>query len=182
MPTPETDPQEFPEDIVVRLAGDADLDPLTGLLAACVDDMRHHGLDQWDEQYPTRATLHADIQAGSLFVALAGDGGVVVGAFTLNQRQDPEYGDVSWTIRTPLVAVLHRLMVHPRAQRRGLARFLMGFAERRARRLGFRALRLDTLEHNARGLALYRGLGYREAGPVTFRKGRFTCFEKALDG
>jgi GNAT superfamily N-acetyltransferase len=188
MPTNENKP----EDIVVRLAGEVHLDQLTDLLSACADDMRRHGFDQWDQEYPTRATVLADIQSGALFVALAekedeegmgkGKGeGRVVGAFTLNQHQDPEYGEVAWMIPALPVAVVHRLMVHPNAQRMGLGRFLMRFAERRAWRMGFRALRLDTLEKNARALALYRALGYHEAGQVTFRgKGRFTCFEKAL--
>lgn len=71
-------------------------------------------------------------------------------------------------------------MVRPDAQRGGLGRFLMRFAEREAHRLGCRAIRLDTMDANARALALYRALGYRQAGGVRFRKGAFTCFERRV--
>ena len=168
----------------VRLGDAGDLDDLLALLRDCVRDMQGRGLDQWDDVYPDRATLAADLDARSLYLAAHGPppARVLLGAFTLNQRQDPEYADVSWRIAAAPIAVVHRLMVSPRAQRTGVGSFLMRFAEAEAYRLGFRAIRLDTHDDNARALALYRGLGYRQAGAVRFRKGAFTCFEKALPG
>jgi GNAT superfamily N-acetyltransferase len=165
----------------VQLAGAGDLEGLVGLLGDCVRQMQARGLDQWDEVYPSRATLEADIAGGTVYRATPADGSAgLLGSFTLNQHQDPEYADVPWQVTAPSVAVVHRLMVHPNAQRCGLGRFLMRFAERRAWELGFRALRLDTLLANERALALYRNLGYREPGQVRFRKGLFACFETAL--
>jgi ribosomal protein S18 acetylase RimI-like enzyme len=73
-------------------------------------------------------------------------------------------------------------MVHPSVQRMGLARFLMRFAELRARRLGYDAIRLDAFTGNAPSLGLYRALGYAEVGGVRLRKGLFRCFEKPLAG
>jgi GNAT superfamily N-acetyltransferase len=167
-------------DIDVRPATADDLDALVRLLGDCVADMRARGLDQWDEVYPQRDTLAADLAGGTLYRATRAGGGALIGALTLNQHQDPEYAEVPWQFGAPPIAVVHRLMVHPDVQRTGLGRFLMGFAERRAWELGFRTLRLDTLVANDRALALYRALGYREPGQVRFRKGLFTCFEKAL--
>ncbi len=141
--------------------------------------MQARGLDQWDDVYPDRATLATDIQARALYLA-ACDGAPLRGALTLNQRQEPEYAGVAWKIAVEPVAVVHRLMVHPSAQRAGLGRFLMRFAEREAHRLGCRAIRLDTMDANTRALALYRALGYRQAGGVRFRKGAFTCFERRV--
>jgi GNAT superfamily N-acetyltransferase len=166
-------------DVATRPAEPSDLDDLMALLADCIRDMRARGLDQWDEIYPVRSTLQTDLDEQSLYVASTATR-PLAGAFTLNQRQDPEYADVAWQIAGAPIAVVHRLMVHPAAQGAGLGRRLMGLAEQRAYRLGFRVLRLDTLVANDRALALYRGLGYREAGPVRFRKGLFACFEKAL--
>jgi GNAT superfamily N-acetyltransferase len=170
-------------DIDVRLAAASDLDSLVALLDACVREMQARGLDQWDEIYPSRATLEADVAGGTLYrAARAGGSGDLLGSLTLNQRQDPEYADVPWQVAAQPVAVVHRLMVNPGVQRQGLGRFLMRYAERRAHELGFRALRLDTYLANDRALALYRGLGYGEPGQVRFRKGLFACFEKALEG
>ena len=164
--------------VTVRLAEAGDLDDVVALLRDCVSEMQARGLDQWDDIYPSRTTLASDIDSRALY--LAAHDGALLGAFTLNQRQDPEYADVAWQILVEPIAVVHRLMVHPSAQRGGLGRFLMRFAEREAHRLGCRAIRLDTLDANTRALALYRALGYRQAGGVHFRKGAFTCFERRV--
>jgi ribosomal protein S18 acetylase RimI-like enzyme len=177
-----------PLGVTVRLAEARDLDGLVGLLDRCVGAMQAGGLDQWDQLYPNRATLEADLQSsGTLYLAvreaIRGGAEDLCGSFTMNQQEDPAYAEVAWQITSPPIAVIHRLMIDPGVQRQGLGRFLMGFAERRALQLGFRTLRLDTRLDNDRALALYRGLGYRDAGRVSFhlRKGRFACFEKALD-
>jgi len=168
--------------VTVRLAEAGDLDGLLALLRDCVSEMQSRGLDQWDDVYPDRSTLLGDIQARTLYLAERAGAPFLLGALTLNQRQEPEYADVAWAIAVEPIAVVHRLMVHPTAQRGGLARFLMRFAEREAHRLGCRAIRLDTLDANTRALALYRALGYRQAGGVRFRKGAFTCFERRVSG
>jgi GNAT superfamily N-acetyltransferase len=167
-------------DVSVQLAGPADLDAVTALLGACVREMQARGLDQWDDVYPTRATLAADIAAGTLYRAARAGSGDVIGSFTLNTTQDPEYADVPWQITDGPVAVVHRLMVHPTIQRQGLGSHLMRVAEQRAYELGYRAMRIDTYKKNGRALALYRSLGYAERGDVCFRKGVFACFEKRL--
>ena len=49
-----------------------------------------------------------------------------------------------------------------------------------ARGSGYGAIRLDASWANPVALRLYHGLGYRDAGGATFRKGPFRCFEKRL--
>jgi len=165
--------------VLVRPAHEDDLPRIGELLRECVEGMRAAGIDQWDDVYPDAATLRADLRSGSLYVAAA-EGHPIAAAFVIDDRQEPEYAAVPWTVVAPRVAVVHRLMIHPRCQGRGLGPFLMRFAELRARQLGFRALRLDAFTSNPRSLRLYAGLGYRDAGPVTLRKGLFRCFEKDL--
>ena len=166
--------------VTVTLALPGDLDAVAALLADCVREMQARGLDQWDDVYPTRATLAADIAGGTLYRAARASDGRMIGSFTMNETQDPEYAEVPWQVTAGPIAVVHRLMVHPSVQHLGLGGFLMRFAEQRAFELGFRAMRLDTYRKNERALALYRALGYAERGDVRFRKGAFACFEKAL--
>jgi GNAT superfamily N-acetyltransferase len=165
--------------VLVRRAHPDDLPRVGELLRDCVQKMRADGIDQWDDVYPTAATVESDLAGGTLYVASA-EGRPVAGAFTIDERQEPEYAAVAWSIRAPRVAVVHRLMVHPVCQGRGLGPHLMRFAELRARQLGYGALRLDAFTRNPRSLRLYERLGYRDAGPVTFRKGLFRCLEKDL--
>ena len=167
--------------VLIRRGHSDDLPRLLELLAACVSQMQHGGIDQWDEVYPNEATLRADVTAGSLFVAAA-PGHPVAGAFVVDQRQEPEYAAVAWRhidVGAP-VGVVHRLMIHPDLRRRGLGRHLMTFAELTARRMGCGAMRLDAFTGNAPSLRFYRTLGYSDAGQVRFRKGLFRCFEKTL--
>ncbi|HEY7205237.1 MAG TPA: GNAT family N-acetyltransferase [Methylomirabilota bacterium] len=62
-------------------------------------------------------------------------------------------------------AELIKLMVHPRARRRGVARALMLAAQDEARRLGRRTLVLDTRQGDP-SEALYRSLGWSFAGAI----------------
>lgn len=62
-------------------------------------------------------------------------------------------------------AEIAKLMVHPRARGRGLAKQLMATAEQGARGLGRRLLVLDTVEGGVAD-GLYRRLGWTEAGRI----------------
>ena len=62
-------------------------------------------------------------------------------------------------------AEIAKLMVHPRARGRGLAKQLMATAEQAARELGRRLLVLDTVEGGVAD-GLYRRLGWTEAGRI----------------
>ncbi len=165
--------------VVLRAARREDLAEVERLLRDCKAGMHAEGVDQWDDVYPTNAKVAADVEAGSLYVASVVDGNVI-GAVTVNDHQDPEYADVPWNLRPPRIGVVHRLMVQPSAQGRGVGAAIMRLTEDLARTLGFDALRLDAFISNPRSLRLYLRLGYADVAGVTFRKGAFRCFEKDL--
>jgi GNAT superfamily N-acetyltransferase len=172
-------PVSSTDGISVRVADERDVDRVMVLVQACIDDMRLAGVEQWDDVYPAEATFLADARDRTLYLAGL-DAAPLIAVLVLNEYQNPEYAEVPWTTSDTRVAVVHRLMVDPRHERRGIARHLMQFAEERARALGYGTLRLDAFTANPRALRLYHGLGYRDVGSVTFRKGVFRCFEKPL--
>jgi len=165
-------------DVTVRPAVESDLAAVMTLVGRCIDDMRGRGIEQWDDVYPAHDRFADDVAAGTLYVATSG--GDLVGTFTLNDYQDPEYVDVPWSVTDGSVGVVHRLMVDPEVQGRRLARRLMRAAELIAIDQGYTVMRLDAFTLNPRALRLYDALGYRDAGGVQFRKGAFRCFEKRL--
>jgi len=166
-------------DLSVARAVDSDLPAVMTLVDRCIGEMRRRGIDQWDDVYPTLDHFASDVSAGSLFVASV-DGEEIAGVFTLDEHQDTEYREVPWAFDEQPVAVVHRLMVDPAQQGNGIARRLMRFAEGTATNLGYQVMRLDAFTLNPYALRLYRALGYRDAGEVTFRKGKLRCFEKRL--
>ena len=165
--------------ISIRLANQDDVGLVMQLVRDCIADMRQAGIDQWDDIYPGLATVLSDAREGTMYLASL-DAEHLVGALVINEYQNPEYDEVPWTTVGVRVAVVHRLMVDPRDQGRGIARELMRFAEERAGELGYGAIRLDAFSANPRALRLYQRLGYHDAGCVTFRKGIFRCFEKSI--
>jgi len=97
---------------------------------------------------PMLADYRALIAAGR--VQLLEAGGAVVGVLVTEPRPDHLFVDV--------------VAVRPAAQRQGIGRRLMGFAEQEARRRGLAEVRLYTHQLMHGALALYRALDYEETG------------------
>jgi ribosomal protein S18 acetylase RimI-like enzyme len=166
-------------DTVIQQALPQDAEAIMQLMVACRQDMLSQGIRQWVEHYPTAAAVEATM-ADTFVIRLDGD---ITATVTLNEQGEQQYETVRWL--TPLrqrALVVHRLAVHPRYQRRGLARRLMQFAERLAMERGLASIRLDSFSGNPAALALYEGLGYTRMGEVRFphRDLSFVCFEKVL--
>jgi len=167
-----------PPTLTVRQATSADRDNLLALVTACIDGMRAQHIDQWDAQYPDAVAIDRDLAQGTAYVGLWGD--TLVTMIVVNEYQDAEYAEVAWQWTDGSIAVVHRLMVHPQAEGRRLARVMMAFAEQLAAEQDHTIIRLDAFSLNPRALRLYHALGYRDAGTIRLRKGIFHCFEKRL--
>ena len=163
---------------MIKHAEKQDLDSIMALCQAVTKDMLARGIDQWDAKYPTRDIFAKDIEARTMHVLWQGT--EMLGVIVLNQEQEPEYETINWQIQNHSMGVIHRLMVHPKAQGQGFATQLLDFAENLAKRSGFGAIRLDVFSENPVAVRLYEKRGYRRAGSVAFRKGEFFCMEKHL--
>jgi GNAT superfamily N-acetyltransferase len=139
----------------VRQLEDHEYDPLAEILIAVVDDgasvgflpplSRDEAIAYW------REVVKPDVR-----LLVAEHDGAIVGtaqlflAMKANGRHRAEVGKV---------------LVHPRAQRRGIGRALMLAIEPVARREGRSLLHLDTREGDGSN-ALYQSMGYVEAGKI----------------
>jgi ribosomal protein S18 acetylase RimI-like enzyme len=162
----------------IRPANSTDAAMLQVLVRDCVGAMRAAGIEQWDEVYPNAKTIARDMEAGTLHILE--DGKSIVASITIDQYLDPLWQGMDWTGDSEPAAAVHRLMVHPSQQGRGLAKMLMLHAETVARELGCRSIRLDSFLQNPAAMALYPLLGYRQTGTAMMRKGEFAGFEKVL--
>jgi GNAT superfamily N-acetyltransferase len=157
-------------------------EPAWDVMVRCKRALEAEEVRQWDDAYPTRDIVEADVARGALYVLEDRDGRCVA-SVALDATQSPEYAPLAWTGREPAL-VVHRLCVDPAEQGKGLAHRLMDFAESHAARSGYASIRLDAYTGNPRSVQLYRRRGYREVGQVYFprRTLPFWCFELIVDG
>ena len=100
-------------------------------------------------------------------VALPGDYAAPRGAILLGGRAAPEQVLAVVALR-PLagdVCEMKRMFVRPEARGLGLGRALGAAIVAEGRRLGYRAMRLDTIDTMAPAIALYASLGFVPIAP-----------------
>jgi len=139
--------------------------------------MDEQGIPQWDDIYPSKAILNADIENQQMYLIEVE--GRVTGLTVINEDQSPEYAGVAWK-HSGRALVVHRLTIHPDYQRHKLASYLMDFAEEMAAAENYDCVRLDAFTRNPAAFNLYEKRGYRRAGIVRFRKGEFFVYEKKI--
>ena len=164
--------------LVIRKGRSEDAPSLLQLTRDCVAAMRATGIEQWDEVYPNADVIARDIDAGTLEVTGENEG--IAACITVDRNMDPLWKDLDWSPEGDPAAVVHRLMVHPSQQGKGIAKQFMIHAESVARAMGCRSIRLDCFLQNPASMALYPKLGYRRTGTAQMRKGPFAGFEKLL--
>lgn len=146
------------------------------IIESVIAKMNAEQIFQWDEQYPTREIIEKDISEGLAFGFFHQD--ELRGYIVLNEEYSPEYNMLEWKDTNGTALIVHRLSIKADCQGQGIAKQLMIFAEEYARNKRYSSTRLDAFLHNKAALNLYKNLGYTKVGTVTFRKGRFNCYEK----
>jgi ribosomal protein S18 acetylase RimI-like enzyme len=140
---------------------------ILNLVHECIKDMNAHGMDQWNDMYPKDAIFIADIEKGTLHTMRNEE--QIAGIIVLSEEQDPEYETIQWIDTDGKVLLVHRLAVHPRWQRKGIASRLMDFAESFGKDNGYTSIRLDTYSQNPRTLKFFEKRGYaRKNGEIYF--------------
>lgn len=140
--------------------------------------MFDQGIDQWDQEYPNKKILTADVKKGEGFVCI--EKGEVLAYMALNELCDEEYNDLKWNTPAPFI-VIHRLYVKPAAQGRGISSKMIQYAERFAVDNNYPSIRFDAFSLNDTANAVYIKKGYELVGTVRFRKGIFNCYEKIIE-
>lgn len=137
--------------------------------------------------YPTRDTAVSAVESGEMFLCEI-DGTVAASARINKEQVHPAYDGMPWEYTAPpeKVCVMHTLCVSPDFRGQGIGEAFEKFYEEYAAAHGHSVLRIDTNEKNTRARALYRRLGFREAGVVpTVFNGipgvGLVCLEKRIE-
>ena len=131
---------------MIRKAQFKDLEQIDDLSVQVINDMHKHGIFQWQLNYPRKSHFQVDIDKDSLFVYELN--GQVVGVMALYVENDPPYRTVNWLRKNSMV--IHRILILPSLQKRGIARQLLYYALKQCAQDGYESLKIDTHPGNYR--------------------------------
>jgi len=144
----------------LRTAEMRDLDAICGIIDHAKASLASRNIDQWQDGYPNRETILADIgrRAGRVLV----EGSQVVGYCMLSFAGEPTYREIdgAWRVKKEKYAVMHRVAVARQGEGLGLV-MLRGVEDLCCHR-GVWALRADTHadNHSMQRLLTKFGMGY----------------------
>ena len=134
--------------------------------------VEHINYPKWTYKvYPSVDFARQMTAEDSQYVCL--DNGAIIGAFVFNDDPQGEYEQASWSIALQRgeYGVCHALAIAAALQGKGLGRQIVEFCIRRAKELGYRAIRLDVVPTNTPARRLYEKCGFRYVGDADLQRG-----------
>ena len=151
-----------------RRAEIADMDALLDILEQAKAYLRESGVDQWQEGYPNREALAADIEAGRGWLFECVDSGEVAGYECVAMTPEVCYREIdgAWLTEGENYAVIHRAMAAARYRGTRLAAEMFSFAAELAAGMGRLSVRVDTHRDNKAMNRLCEKQGFTYCGVV----------------
>lgn len=111
--------------------------------------------------YPSPEELTDALENGELWVCE--ENGEYIASMILNSHSQEEYARVEWGVdaKGDEVLLIHALGVKPEYHGKGVSRKMVEFAIERARKGGYKAMRLDVLDGNLPAERLYPKFNFR---------------------
>ena len=121
--------------------------------------------------YPSVDFAQAMTVAGEQFVCYAGD--KIVGAFVFNDDPQGAYENATWgaNLKRGEYGVCHAVAIETTLQGKGLGKQIVDFCIRRAKELGYKAIRLDVVPTNLPARKLYEKCGFTYIGDADLERG-----------
>ncbi len=174
----------------IRKARNSDFEDILTIISQCAAQLRSNGIEQWDDEYPTREMIAGNIATGLVYVGTSPVPGsetrsepgqeAVIATLTIGAEKNDEYHrHIHWKLDDGQNLFFNQLAVLPAYQGNGLASQFMDFAEHLAERQEVRSLRLDAHEKSLALRDWYRKRGYQVRGTVPYRNG--TCIYIAME-
>ena len=151
-----------------RRAEITDMDALLDILEQAKAYLRESGVDQWQEGYPNREALAADIEAGRGWLFECVDNGEIAGYECVAMTPEVCYREIdgAWLTEGENYAVIHRAMAAARYRGTRLAAEMFCFAAELAAGMGRLSVRVDTHRDNKAMNRLCEKQGFTYCGVV----------------
>lgn len=160
----------------IRTANIEDIASLMEITRRCVINLDEHGIDQWDDTYPSSEAFLSDIQGDSLYIIESSN--IIRGCICVNDLEYPGYENATWS--GSIFHVVHKMIIDPEFESNGHGKFAMSFAEELSHKKSKDSIRLDCYKKNIRANHFYRSLGYIIKGEAIFRDRPFYLYEKLI--
>jgi len=129
---------------------------------AQLDEVRKLLLEYWENRKLEMYVFNFDQELAGLPGAYAPPDGRLF----LAQWEDQPAGCVALRKLEPEICEMKRLYLSPKFRGKGIGRVLAEFIINEARSIGYKKMRLDTIQSNMQeAIALYRQLGFNEIAP-----------------
>lgn len=166
-------------EFTLRKATLADLFDINEIILAAIRKRKEEGSDQWQNGYPNKFTIEADIQKNVGWVLCQNQEIVAYMALIFDEEVAYHSIEGQWLSNQPY-ACIHRLAVKQKEGLKGVATYFMKEIEHICHSKEIQSIKLDTHEDNSAMLYLLKKLGYHYCGKVTYKDYKREAFEKIL--
>ncbi|MDO5718648.1 MAG: GNAT family N-acetyltransferase [Tissierellia bacterium] len=166
---------------MIKLAEKGNLDRIVKIIEDGKEALRDMGINQWQDGYPDRDVLAADIDNQELYIYL--EDGEIISVMTLLTDYDNAYDTLvggEWKGKTYIA--VHRLSVAREHKGKGISKKMISYAIEKASEMGLDSIRIDTHMENTVVKNISDSFGFEYKGVIEFDEGgKGIAYEKMLE-
>ena len=145
---------------MIELAKIEDLNEIVKLGKKAREKMLSEGLKQWVGDYPNLDIFINDFKNNSLYVCW--ENNRIIASITILEENEEAYKEIEWLKSHSMV--IHRIIVDPTNQKKGLGTKLFEFAINLSKINNFDSLKVDTHQDNLKMQGLIKKMGFKYIG------------------
>ena len=158
----------------IRKATAGDLDALMPIFDEARKTIGALGIDQWQDGYPRRTDISADIECDRSYCLVLDDN--IIGSFAVIDDGEPTYDkiyDGHWLTGDDSrdYIAIHRVAIAVASRGSGASAFMMQYAAELARGIGRKSVRIDTHEGNVVMRRMLEKNGFTYCGVIYLDSG-----------
>ena len=167
----------------LRLAEIKNLPQILEIIGHAQQFLAEQNIDQWQDGYPPKELIITDIHENESYVVENSANQIIATTVFIN-RNESNYNDISGNWLTGMEAkygVVHRLAIHKKFRRLGIAKFVLLEFEKELQKQQFSSMRIDTHKDNTGMQRLLKKMGYVYCGVIHLADGNERlAFEKVI--
>jgi GNAT superfamily N-acetyltransferase len=130
---------------MITFASLDDLFEIDELAVKVIHHMKQSNIPQWELTYPRYEHFERDVLSNALIIYK--EDGIIKGCMTMLPENDPPYQTISsW--KKDYSMVLHRILVSPTTEKKGIAQAMLDYAIKQAIIKGYESIKIDTHLNN----------------------------------